>query len=234
MPLSLLQPREQRVLFFTRAASLAGPSVKLPNEPSPKNGQSMAALRVRSHCRHSGSRPDSHRRHLPELRPSPGRPSTAPPTQSVTCESSKCSTAIGARDALPLVPVMLRICYSQRWTLCGQLAGPWVQELRSCWQHARRVTAGSAAMVDLSDVTFIDENGESLLSEMRSAGVQFVATGVETKHLLQNLKGRGERALRRSIKKIDSPCRSGGSSFDSTVEEDARLAGEIPKTPIVE
>jgi hypothetical protein len=89
-------------------------------------------------------------------------------------------------------------------------------------------------MVDLSDVTFIDENGESLLSEMRSAGVQFVATGVETKHLLQNLKGRGERALRRSIKKIDSPCRSGGSSFDSTVEEDARLAGEIPKTPIVE
>jgi hypothetical protein len=75
-------------------------------------------------------------------------------------------------------------------------------------------------MVDLSDVTFIDENGESLLSEMRSAGVQFVATGVETKHLLQNLKSRGKRPLRRSIKKIDSPCRSGGSSFDSTVEEE--------------
>jgi hypothetical protein len=143
---------------------------------------------------------------------------------------------------------MLRICYSltdagQRWTLCGQLAGPWVQELRSCWEHARRAVAGSAGVVDLSDVTFIDENGERLLSEMRGAGVEFVATGIETKHLLQNLKSRGERPLRRSIrlltdvanpcgggapgvrrlrppdagaaKKSDSPCRSDGSSFDS-------------------
>jgi hypothetical protein len=89
----------------------------------------------------------------------------------------------------------------------------------------------------LSDVTFIDEDGESLLSEMRSAGVEFVATGVETKHLLQHLKSKGERPLRRLIgcltgvsnpcgigaaKKLDSPCRSGGSSFDSTAEEDAR------------
>jgi len=92
---------------------------------------------------------------------------------------------------------MLRIYYSQQWTLCGQLAGPWVQELRSCWEHARR--AGSSAVVDLSDVTFVDENGETLLAEMRTAGVEFVATGVETKHLLQNLKSRGERPLRRLV-----------------------------------
>jgi len=52
-------------------------------------------------------------------------------------------------------------------------------------------------VVDLSDVTFIDENGERLLSEMRGAGVEFVASGVETKHLLENLKGRGKRPLRR-------------------------------------
>jgi hypothetical protein len=94
---------------------------------------------------------------------------------------------------------MLRIRYSQKWILCGQLAGPWVQELRSCWEHARRIATGSAAVVDLSDVTFIDEDGEKLLSEMRTAGVEFVATGVETKHLLENLKGRGERPLRRMV-----------------------------------
>jgi hypothetical protein len=102
-------------------------------------------------------------------------------------------------------------------------------------------------VVDLSDVTFIDEDGERLLSEMRGAGVEFVATGIETKHLLQNLKSRGERPLRRLIgpltdaatpcgsgtpgvrrlrppgagaaKQLDSPCRSGGSSFDSTAED---------------
>jgi hypothetical protein len=146
---------------------------------------------------------------------------------------------------------MLRIYYSQQWTLCGQLAGPWVQELRSCWEHARRAAAASSAVVDLSDVTFVDENGERLLAEMRSAGVEFVATGVETKHLLQNLKSSGERPLRRLIgrltegatpcssgapgasrdrplgaarKKRESPCRTGASPFDLTVEEDARLA----------
>jgi len=47
-------------------------------------------------------------------------------------------------------------------------------------------------VVDLSDVTFIDEAGESLLSEMKSAGVTFVAAGVETKHLLENLKAVGK------------------------------------------
>jgi hypothetical protein len=110
---------------------------------------------------------------------------------------------------------MLRICYTetdsgQHWTLCGQLAGAWVQELRSCWEHAQR--AASAAVVDLSDVTFIDENGERLLAEMRSAGVDFVATGVETKHLLQNLKSRGERPLRRLIGSLATPCSSGPPS----------------------
>ena len=53
--------------------------------------------------------------------------------------------------------------------------------------------------MDLSDVTFIDESGEKLLSEMRSDGAEFVAAGVETKHLLKNLKGKGERPLRRFI-----------------------------------
>jgi hypothetical protein len=45
-------------------------------------------------------------------------------------------------------------------------------------------------VVDLSDVTFIDERGEMLLSKMRGDGAEFVATGVETKHMLENLNGR--------------------------------------------
>ena len=99
---------------------------------------------------------------------------------------------------------MLRIGYSdagdgQRWTLCGQLAGPWVDEVRSFWEQMRKV-APARAVVDLSDVTFIDEEGEWLLSEMRSAGVEFVAAGVETKHLLENLKGKGERPPRRLVR----------------------------------
>jgi hypothetical protein len=62
-----------------------------------------------------------------------------------------------------------------------------VKELRSCWQHSRRTGAPSDAVVDLRDVTFIDAGGERLLSEMRDAGVSFIAAGVETRHLIENL-----------------------------------------------
>jgi anti-anti-sigma regulatory factor len=98
---------------------------------------------------------------------------------------------------------MLRICYSQtetrqQWMLCGQLAGAWVQELRSCWRRTPQV-AGSRVVVDLSDVTFIDERGEALLLEMRNAGAEFVAAGVETKDLLDTLKDKGQRPLRRLV-----------------------------------
>lgn len=87
---------------------------------------------------------------------------------------------------------MLRISFSdlfegQRWSLCGRLAGPWVDELRACWQYARNQASRSHAVMDLRDVTFVDADGEDLLSEMRGAGVEFVASGVEMKHLLENL-----------------------------------------------
>jgi hypothetical protein len=93
---------------------------------------------------------------------------------------------------------MLRICYSdtaggQSWKLCGQLAGPWVEEFRACWRHARKIAPRSHAVVDLNDVTFIDESGERLLSEMRNGGVEFIARGVETRHLLDNLQPHGNK-----------------------------------------
>ena len=99
---------------------------------------------------------------------------------------------------------MLRINFAQteggqRWTLCGQLMGPWVEELHDCWIRLREVAKGSRSIVDLRDVTFVDEGGEKLLSEMRSSGVEFVAAGVETRHLLENLKEEQERPLRRCI-----------------------------------
>ena len=120
---------------------------------------------------------------------------------------------------------MLRICYSdigggQQWNLCGQLAGPWVEELRSCWQHARKIAPRSHAVMDLSDVTFIDESGESLLSEMRTDGVEFIARGVETRHTLDNLKANGERPLRRLVEHLTSPpAESHGNKKEGEIRE---------------
>jgi hypothetical protein len=119
---------------------------------------------------------------------------------------------------------MLRIICAQteteqRWTLCGQLAGLWVAELRECWEHGRQVANSAHRVVDLSDVTFIDESGERLLSEMRSSGAKFVAAGVETKHLLKNLIGKGERPLRRVIAPRAPCCEEPQTSRNKTKEE---------------
>jgi hypothetical protein len=87
---------------------------------------------------------------------------------------------------------MFRVSFSdtaegQRWNLHGQLAGPWVDELRSCWKSARDRAPLACAIVDLKQVTFIDQAGEKLLAEMRSAGAELIATGVEHQHLLATL-----------------------------------------------
>ena len=85
---------------------------------------------------------------------------------------------------------MLRVSYSeteggQRWILCGRLAGPWVDELRSYWRQAHERAPRARIAVDLNDVTFIDPTGAELLQEMKNAGAKFVVAGVENKHLLE-------------------------------------------------
>jgi hypothetical protein len=110
---------------------------------------------------------------------------------------------------------MLRITYArtekeQRWTLCGQLMRPWLAELRACWEQGHHGGVNVRMVVDLTEVTFIDESGEKLLCEMRSDGAEFIAAGVETKHLLKNLKNKGERPLRRFIGPITSHCEKSG------------------------
>jgi hypothetical protein len=112
---------------------------------------------------------------------------------------------------------MLRIIHArtqteQRWTLCGRLTRPWVAELRASWEQGRQSGLDARTVVDLSDVTFIDESGEKLLSEMGSDGAEFIAAGVETKHLLKNLRGKGERPLRRFIGPYANQCEKYGSN----------------------
>src|SRR5579872_2356463 len=107
---------------------------------------------------------------------------------------------------------MLRVSHTDnssglRWTLCGHLAGPWVEELRACWNYARDHAPRARAVVDLTEVTFIDEAGETLLAEMERAGTEFVATGVENKHLLSSLRQQnGKRPLRRLMEHLGAAC----------------------------
>ncbi|MBS1858954.1 MAG: anti-sigma factor antagonist [Acidobacteria bacterium] len=61
-----------------------------------------------------------------------------------------------------------------RLTLEGRLAGAWVRELELCWRTASSTTSGRQTVVDLSDVDFVDQAGQELLTQMHSAKVELV------------------------------------------------------------
>jgi len=88
---------------------------------------------------------------------------------------------------------MLRITIAetateQKWTLEGRLVQPWVGELKTCWKNRHRSQNGRTCVVDLSGVTFIDNSGLRFLRAMSKEGTQFMATGIYTKHVLEQLK----------------------------------------------
>lgn len=62
-----------------------------------------------------------------------------------------------------------------RLRLEGKLSGPWVSELRQCWQTASSTTAGRNTVADLREVDFVDPEGQQLLVEMHRAGVRLQA-----------------------------------------------------------
>jgi len=76
---------------------------------------------------------------------------------------------------------MLRITIQYRpgtvLRLEGRLQGPWVDELRNCWQRERTASGDQAIRIELVDVRFVDVAGKTLLSEMHRAGVEIVAQG---------------------------------------------------------
>lgn len=85
---------------------------------------------------------------------------------------------------------MLRITITeapseQRWTLQGRLIGPWIGELEASWKESRSRRDAMRYVVDLTDVTLIDERGEKLLEAMKRAGAEFIACGVYIKHVLE-------------------------------------------------
>jgi hypothetical protein len=73
----------------------------------------------------------------------------------------------------------------KRWILQGRLVGLWVGELRRAWKKTPRPETNRPCVVDLNDVTSIDEKGVRLLRAMSKQGAQFVSSGIYIKHVLQ-------------------------------------------------
>jgi hypothetical protein len=72
-----------------------------------------------------------------------------------------------------------------RWILQGRLVGDWVDELRTSWKRKPRRQNAVPCVIDLNDVSFIDQKGQRLLRAMGKKGAQFIATGIYIKYVLQ-------------------------------------------------
>ena len=82
-----------------------------------------------------------------------------------------------------------------RWVLQGHVFGPWVSELNAIWRTSTRTRKGRACIVDLDDVTFIDQGAEKLLRMMAREGAQLIANGRYIKNVFGKPKVIGRRGL---------------------------------------
>ena len=82
----------------------------------------------------------------------------------------------------------------QRWSLQGQLVGQWADELEATWEESRPAGDKRRRVVELTEVTSIDHNGEAVLAEIMSQGAEFISGDVYTKHLLRKLRSELKRS----------------------------------------
>jgi hypothetical protein len=81
----------------------------------------------------------------------------------------------------------------QKWILQGKLSGPWVALLATKWRLTREARQGRRCVVNLNELTFVDQCGEKALRAMKKEGAELLACGVYTRHVL-GCYGQGQKA----------------------------------------
>ena len=69
----------------------------------------------------------------------------------------------------------------------GKLSGPWVNELTKVWERVRPGLQRTPVKVDLRAVSFVDEQGKSVLTVMQQAGAELQAAGPLMTALLEEI-----------------------------------------------
>jgi hypothetical protein len=90
---------------------------------------------------------------------------------------------------------MLRIEMEQHGDLFtialhGSVAGDWVAVLDRCWQRIADTLPSPRVKAVLTDVSFIDPDGEQLLERMSRRGVELVGTGCMNRHVIDRIRRR--------------------------------------------
>jgi anti-anti-sigma regulatory factor len=70
--------------------------------------------------------------------------------------------------------------------LAGAIAGDWAHEFERCWNTAKSSDA-PRVIVELKEVTFVDDKGKEVLGEMMRNGCQLIAFCVLTKSIVEEI-----------------------------------------------
>jgi len=76
----------------------------------------------------------------------------------------------------------------------GKLAGPWVAEAAQAWAELQPSLGKRTAVVDLTAVCFIDEDGQALLQTLHQEGCTLLGSGPFISPILQSIR-QGQRIL---------------------------------------
>jgi hypothetical protein len=88
----------------------------------------------------------------------------------------------------------------RRLVLYGKLMGPWIGELQKVWENLRQQLGTRRPIVDLNDVTLIDESADHLLAAMLEQGAELLASGVANRWLIEALKAGKTRVAMRVLR----------------------------------
>jgi hypothetical protein len=77
--------------------------------------------------------------------------------------------------------------HERRLVVEGRLVTPWVAELRRNWRAAGSSLEGRRLVIDLTNATAIDSEGEAAIFDLMQDGAKFCCSGVLTKHVVKQL-----------------------------------------------
>jgi len=89
---------------------------------------------------------------------------------------------------------MLRIITTQqerefRLELHGTIAGEWIAVLEHHWRDILHTVPAATIAIGLSNVVFIDRDGEELLRRMAERGVKLDGAGLMNRYVIEKISG---------------------------------------------
>ena len=76
----------------------------------------------------------------------------------------------------------------------GKLAGSWVDVLEQCWKQAIEDSGGNPGGVDLTAVTYVDDRGMELLTQIHRGGATLHGATCLAKGIIEDIQSLQRRA----------------------------------------